>query len=62
MELIKLRLESNFTQEEYEMKTGLKQSYLSLLENASTNPQFSTIIKIAQNNGYRVVMNFKKEK
>ncbi len=62
MELIKLRLESNSTQEEYEMKTGIKQSYLSLLENASTNPQFSTIIKIAQNNGYRVVMNFKKEK
>ena len=47
MELIKLRLESNSTQEEYEMKTGIKQSYLSLLENASTNPQFSTIIKIA---------------
>lgn len=62
MELIKLRLESNYTQEEYETKTGLKQSYLSLLENASTNPQFSTIIKIAQNNGYRVVMKFKKEK
>lgn len=62
IELTKLRLNSGFTQGEYEALTGIKQSYLSLLENASTNPQFSTIIKIAQNNGYRVVMNFKKEK
>ncbi len=60
IELIKLRLDSGFTQDEYEVLTGIKQSYLSLLENASTNPQFSTLVKIAQKNGYRLEMKFKK--
>lgn len=60
IELIKLRLNSGFTQDEYEAVTGIKQSYLSLLENASTNPQFSTLINIAQKNGYRCLITFKK--
>lgn len=51
IELIKLRLNSDFTQDEFGTLTGIKQSYLSLLENASTNPQLSTLIKIAQKNG-----------
>jgi DNA-binding helix-turn-helix protein len=60
IELTKLRLDSGFTQSEYESLTGIKQSYLSLLENASTNPQLSTLIKIAQKNGYRLEIKFKK--
>lgn len=51
IELIKLRLNSGFTLDEFGTLTGIKQSYLSLLENASTNPQLSTLIKIAQKNG-----------
>lgn len=62
IELIKLRLNSGFTQGEYEAVTGIKQSYLSLLENATTNPQISTIIKIAGENGYRLELKFKREK
>lgn len=62
IELIKLRLNSGFTQGEYEAVTGIKQSYLSLLENAATNPQISTIIKIARENGYRLEIKFKREK
>lgn len=62
IELTKLRLDSGFTQGEYESLTGIKQSYLSLLENATTNPQLSTIIKIASKNGYRLEVKFKKEK
>lgn len=61
IELTKLRLDSGFTQGEYEALTGIKQSYLSLLENASTNPQFSTLVKIAKKNGYRIEMKFKKD-
>jgi DNA-binding helix-turn-helix protein len=61
IELTKLRLNSGFTQGEYEVLTGIKQSYLSLLENASTNPQLSTLIKIAQKNGYRIEMKFRKK-
>ena len=60
IELIKLRLDSGFTQDEYEALTGIKQSYLSLLENAATNPQLSTVIKIAEKNGYRCLITFKK--
>ncbi len=60
IELIKLRLNSGFTQDEYEALTGIKQSYLSLLENAATNPQLSTVIKIAEKNGYRCLITFKK--
>lgn len=60
IELIKLRLNSGFTQDEFGTLTGIKQSYLSFLENASNNPQLSTLIKIAQKNGYRMEVKFKK--
>lgn len=60
IELIKLRLESGFTQEKFEELTGVAQAHLSRIENTTANPKISTIIKIAAENGYRMEFKFKK--
>ena len=62
IELIKLRLESGFTQEQFEELTGVAQAHLSRIENTTINPKLSTIIQIAAENGYRVEIKFKREK
>lgn len=62
IELIKLRLESGFTQEQFEELTGVAQAHLSRIENTTTNPKLSTIIQIAAENGYRLEIKFKKDK
>ena len=61
IELIKLRLKSGYTQEQFEELTGVAQAHLSRIENTTANPKISTIIKIAAENGYRVEIKFKKE-
>src|SRR3970040_420474 len=40
------RKEANLTQEQLAEKTGTKKSYISKIENAKGNIQFSTLIKI----------------
>ena len=61
MAIVKLRLASGFTQEQFEELTGVAQAHLSRIENTTINPKISTIIQIAAENGYRLEIRFKKD-
>ena len=60
LKMIELRLSSGLTQTEYADKTDILQARLSLLESGEANPRLSTLIKLAEKNGYQLEIKFKK--
>ena len=51
----RLRLGKGLTQEQYAVKSGLAQQYVSDLENGKKNPTLSTLHQIAEGLGVEVV-------
>ena len=54
LRIIKLRMESNLSREEYAKKVGFERTNLSRLESGNKNPSLSTLIELAHQNGYEV--------
>ena len=59
LRIIKLRMESNLSREEYAKKVGFERTKLSRLESGKKNPSLSTLIELAQKNGYEVDIQLK---
>ena len=62
LRIIKLRLESNLSREEYAKKVGIERTNLSRLESGKKNPNLSTLIELAYKNGYEVDIQLKPQK
>ena len=60
LQLVKLRLETGFSQSRYAEENQLLQNKVSNLENGKSNPRLSTIIEMAAKNGYKVELKFIK--
>lgn len=54
LRIIRLRMESNLSREEYAKKVGFERTNLSRLESGKKNPSLSTLIELAHQNGYEV--------
>ena len=59
LRIIKLRMESNLSREEYAKKVGFERTNLSRLESGKKNPSLSTLIELAHKNGYEVDIQLK---
>ena len=59
LRIIKLRMESNSTREEYAKKVGFKRTALARLERGEGTPNLSTLIELAHKNGYEVDIQLK---
>ena len=59
LRIIKLRMESNLSREEYAKKVGFERTNLSRLESGKKNPSLSTLIELAHKNGYEVDIKLK---
>ena len=55
------RIESTLDQKEVEQKTGIAQSTISEIESGKTNPQCTTIEKLADCYGYKLIITPKGE-
>ena len=60
LRIIKLRMESNLSREEYAKKVGFERTNLSRLERGKKNPILSTLIELAHKNGYEVDIQLKQ--
>ena len=59
LRIIKLRMESGLSKAEYAKKVGIERTNLSRLEKGKINPKLSTLIELAQKNGYEVDIQLK---
>ena len=59
LRIIKLRMESGLSKAEYAKKMGIERTNLSRLEKGKINPQLSTLIELAHQNGYEVDIQLK---
>ena len=59
LRIIKLRMESNTTREEYAKKVGFNRTALARLERGKGTPNLSTLIELAHQNGYEVDIQIK---
>ena len=59
LRIIKLRMESNLSREEYAKKVGFERTNLSRLESGKKNPSLSTLIELAHKIGYEVDIQLK---
>ena len=57
LRIIRLRMESNLSREEYAKKVGFERTNLSRLESGKKNP--SPLIELAHKNGYEVDIQLK---
>ena len=62
LRIIKLRMESGLSKAEYAKKVGIERTNLSRLEKGKINPKLSTLIELAQKNGYEVDIQLKPQK
>ena len=59
LRIIKLRMESGLSKADYAKKVGIERTNLSRLEKGKINPKLSTLIELAQKNGYEVDIQLK---
>ena len=59
LRIIRLRMESSLSREEYAKKVGFERTNLSRLESGKKNPSLSTLIELAHKNGYEVDIQLK---
>ena len=59
LRIIRLRMESNLSREEYAKKVGFKRTALARLERGKGTPNLSTLIELAHKNGYEVDIHLK---
>lgn len=57
-EMIRARREAGLTQKELAERTGIQQSNISRIENGNGNPSLSTLNKLAQGLGKKLVISF----
>ena len=57
-EMIRARREAGLTQKELAERTGIQQSNISRIENGNGNPSLSTLNKLAQGMGKKLVISF----
>ncbi len=62
LRIIRLRMESNLSREEYAKKVGFKRTALARLERGEGTPRLSTLIELAYKNGYEVDIQLKPQK
>ena len=62
LRIIRLRMESNLSREEYAKKVGFKRTALARLERGEGTPSLSTLIELAYKNGYEVDIQLKPQK
>ena len=56
--IIRARREAGLTQKELAERTGIQQSNISRIENGNGNPSLSTLNKLAQGLGKKLVISF----
>lgn len=56
--MIRARREAGLTQKELAERTGIQQSNISRIENGNGNPSLSTLNKLAQGLGKKLVISF----
>ena len=61
LRIIRLRMESNLSREEYAKKVGFKRTALARLERGEGTPSLSTLIELAYKNGYEVDIQLKPQ-
>lgn len=59
LRIIRLRMESNLSREEYAKKVGFNRTALARLERGKGTPNLSTLIELAHQNGYEVDIQLK---
>ena len=57
--IVNARCEKNMTQKELSLRTGIRQSNISRIENGSSSPNISTLEKIARGLGKRLYIEFR---
>ena len=57
--LIDARINSNMTQKELSMKSGVRQSNISRIENGTCSPTIATLQALAEGLGKKLVISFK---
>ncbi len=57
--IVNARCESNMTQKELSLRTGIRQSNISRIENGSSSPNISTLEKIALGFGKQLYIEFR---
>lgn len=65
LRIIRLRMESNLSREEYAKKVGFKRTALARLdrlERGEGTPNLSTLVELAYKNGYEVDIQLKPQK
>ena len=58
--IVNARCEKNMTQKELSLRTGIRQSNISRIENGSSSPNISTLEKIARGLGKRLYIEFRQ--
>ena len=56
--MIKARYDAGLTQKELAAKTGIQQANISRIENGNDNPSISTLYKLAEGMGKKLVISF----
>ena len=57
--LIEARIDSNMTQKELSVKSGIRQSNISRIENGTCSPTIATLQALAEGLGKKLVISFK---
>lgn len=56
MELREARVRAGLSQRELQLKTGLRQAHISLIENGQVDPRFSNVVRMARAVGLELLL------